>query len=172
MDGQLPWDNIHAAMLSYRKKPPFFSSAGCQVVVGAYMRNNRLPIGPWQEFRRAAGLADLAKLGQNSTDASSLDDGKPFRYMLLTGREAALLAQGNEYLGDTLRYGSSGAAVQELQKILIATGADNIAKTEMASGKLGRTTLGALLMWQVKSEQPTTGIISRDVARRIGIASM
>src|SRR5262249_24797492 len=116
LDGELPYDDLHAAMLSSRKNPPFFTSAGCQVVVGAY--NGKVPTGSWAEFRKAAGLQHPPVMLDTARTA---DDGIEFTYVLLTGKDAGLAALGTEDALKTaraLRFGSSGALVKELQEKL------------------------------------------------------
>lgn len=163
MEGVLPWDNIHAAMLSYRTKPPYFSSAGCQVVVGAYRKGDLMPVGPWMEFRRAAGLADITP---KPKDATTSDDGKPFRYMLLIGRELSVLSSGNESAIAAVRFGSSGKAVTNLQQFLVKQGHLTSGKT---NGRFDRATFGALLAYQVAAKSPTTGILTVSQASKVGL---
>ncbi len=105
-----PADNIHAAHFYGRNSPPYYSSAGCQVVLGSH-RNGRVS-GPWAEFRRAAGLA--------ATPGTS-DDGRAYRYVLLTGLEGALAAgRSAEFVNgyERIRFGSSGDKARELQQRL------------------------------------------------------
>jgi len=164
-EGAIPADNIHAAMLSYRSKPPFFSSAGCQVVVGAYSRETRMPVGPWDAFRRAAGLADLLP-NPKRLDISSSDDGKAFKYMLLTGREAALMARGQDAAVRSIRYGSSGEAVLALQTFLQSKA---LLAADKSSRVMDRATFGAWLRYQVEQKTPTSGILSVGAAKDLGI---
>jgi DNA/RNA endonuclease G (NUC1)/GH24 family phage-related lysozyme (muramidase) len=108
-----PGDNIHPSFFS---APVDFSSFGCQTVVGS-ADNSGNHRGSWAEFRRAAGLTD-----------GSGRAGRPYLYMLLTGREARLasLLRRQGLAGDPgalaqlrrLRFGSRGAAVRRLQERL------------------------------------------------------
>lgn len=161
LDGSLPFDNIHAAMLSGRKNPPFYSSAGCQVVVGGY--SGKVPTGAWAEFRKAAGLAHPPEM-VNSTDTK--DDGRRFDYMLMTGKEAQLVVAGAGSALRTLRFGSQGALVSDLQEKLagLKVGTD-VAKT----GVFDRKTLGAVIGWQSEEKMSPTGIIAADTADKLGL---
>ncbi|MFC7738259.1 DNA/RNA non-specific endonuclease [Roseomonas sp. GCM10028921] len=108
-----PGDNIHPTFFS---APVDFSSFGCQTVVGS-ADNAGTHRGPWAEFRRAAGMTDGAAPA-----------GRPYLYMLLTGREARLasLLRRQGLAGDAasvaglrrLRFGAHGAAVRRLQERL------------------------------------------------------
>lgn len=160
LDGDLPFDNIHAAILNYRSQPPFFSSAGCQVVAGRY--KNGVPVGAWANFRRDAGLTHppVVRDGRRGTTA---DDGRAFTYLVLTGDEAALVSSrpGTEFRA--LRYGSSGPAVFALQEKL-GMKHDNI------DGVFLRATLGRYLSWQKENREAATGIVTRLEAERLGIS--
>jgi hypothetical protein len=162
LDGDLPFDNIHAAMLSARKKAPFFSSAGCQVVAGAYTSNHE-PTGPWAKFRTAAGLAHPPDL--LGASGNTKDDGRQFEYLLLTGKDAQLAAQGAPTISRALRFGSSGGLVSELQhKLATKTG---IAIDD--TGVFDRKTLGNVIRWQVAEKLAPTGIVSIAEAGRLGL---
>jgi hypothetical protein len=162
LNGDLPFDDIHAAMLSSRKKPPFFSSAGCQVIAGAYDAD-RLPTGAWAEFRKAAGLGHpIEFVGSSATK----DDGRHFNYCLLTGKDAHLVASGAASSVRALRYGSSGEAVVDLQEKLASQPAGaGIDKT----GVLDRKTLGAVIRWQVEKKIAPTGTIAAAAATSLGL---
>jgi endonuclease G len=161
LDGNLPFDNIHAAMLSGRKSPPYYSSAGCQVVVGAY--SGKVPTGAWAEFRKAAGLAHPPQM-VNATDTK--DDGRQFDYLLLTGKEAQLVAAGTGAAARTLRFGAKGDGVLELQEKLAALKeGSGVTKT----GVFDRKTLGAVIRWQVEGKIAPTGIITADTAATLGL---
>jgi Putative peptidoglycan binding domain len=162
LDGDLPFDNIHAAMLSSRTKPPFFSSAGCQVISGAYDAN-RVPTGAWAEFRKAAGLQHPLNISDSS---ATPDDGRQFNYALFTGKEAQLVANGAGNAIRVLRYGSSGPAVAALQDKLSAEPAGaGIEK----SGVMDRKTLGAVIRWQVANRVAPTGIVVPETAAKLGL---
>jgi endonuclease G len=161
LDGELPMDNIHAAMLSSRTKPPFFSSAGCQVVSGAYDGNHN-PTGAWADFRKAAGLHHPIKFTSGS---ASDQDGQEFEYVLLTGKDAQLVAGGKGQVVRALRYGSSGASVTELQEKLAAQLGTPVDRT----GIFDRKTLGAVIRWQVAKKIAPTGIVAADGAGVLGL---
>jgi hypothetical protein len=162
LNGDLPFDDIHAAMLSSRSKPPFFSSAGCQVIAGAYDAN-RLPTGAWAEFRKAAGLGHpIDFVGASATT----DDGRQYDYCLLTGKDAQLVASGATASVRALRYGSSGEAVVELQEKLAGQPAGaGVDKT----GVFDRKTLGAVIRWQVEQKMAPTGTIAAAAASSLGL---
>ena len=105
-----PGDNIHAAHFYQRLSPPYYSSAGCQVIVGSHRGND--VSGPWAGFRESAGLSGTPGVTEN---------GRDFRYLLMTGLEAALTAERSDKFVrdyDRLRFGSSGSVARELQQEL------------------------------------------------------
>lgn len=105
-----PGDNIHP---SFSSETSWFSSFGCQVVVGS-ATSSGAHSGPWAKFRRSAGLTD-----------GDGDPGKAFTYVLLTGQEALQASDARrrnlapshpEVLAlRRLRFGSSGPRVKALQ---------------------------------------------------------
>jgi hypothetical protein len=115
---QVVGDNVHPAFYEGRRDPPFFSSAGCQVISGSYADGHAT--GMWLKFSQMLGLVD--------------DDGKPFFtagmktardddeyvYMLLTGREARLVAASSDQNLKRLRFGSSGPAAVAIRRRLAA----------------------------------------------------
>ncbi len=114
-----PGDNIHPA---FSDEPGWFSSFGCQVVLGSATTSGSHS-GPWSHFRKSAGLRD-----------GNGEPGAAFHYVLLTGREA-LLASQLRRAGTAadpmasqdlrrLRLGSTGAAVKRLQMRLGVAGPD------------------------------------------------
>jgi hypothetical protein len=163
LDGQLPFDDIHAAILNTRSRPPYFSSAGCQTIAGAC--NNGLPMGAWAEFRKAAGLAHPLKfVGGSRSDTA--DDGRQFDYVLLTGKEAQIAAAGSNRLLRTLRFGSSGESVSALQdKLLALPEGSKVVK----SGVFDAKTLGGVLRWQTANKLSPNGIIASDAAAKLGL---
>ena len=163
LDGKLPFDDIHAAILDARKKPPYFSSAGCQTIAGNYL--NGVPMGAWSEFRKAAGLAHPIQFVSGSRQDTS-DDGRQFDYVLLTGKEAQLAATGNSVRLRTLRFGASGERVSELQERLLARpeGA-GVTKSGIIDGK----TLGGVLRWQKENKLSPSGIIAAEAAAKLGL---
>lgn len=160
LNGNLPFDNIHAAILNYRAKPPFFSSAGCQVIAGRY--KNGVPIGAWANFRQDAGLVHPPVITHGSRGATS-DDGRTFTYFLLTGDEASLITSRPDLEFRALRYGSSGPAVEALQEKL-QMAPDNI------DGNFLRATLGNYLSWQKDKGDAVTGIVTKSEAERLGFS--
>jgi len=163
LDGGLPFDNIHSAMLSSNARPPYFSSAGCQTVSGRY--RNGTPNGAWAEFRKAAGLAHPPNFVHGSRE-NTADDGRPFDYVLLTGKEAQLAVSGNGSALVALRFGASGDRVSELQEKLAALpqGAQ-VQKTGVFDWK----TLGGVLRWQKENKVAPTGLISVQAAASLGL---
>ncbi len=152
-------DNIHAAVLNERTSPVYYSSAGCQVVDGAYYPAARRSVGAWDAFRLAAGLAAI---DNDSFEAATADDGKSFFYMLLTGREARLAAAQPQSLPKTLRYGSYGDSVESLQRAL-GVGVD---------GDLGYGTAWKIIEKQTMSEDGVSvdGIVSPKNAGLFGVS--
>ncbi len=100
--------NVHSSGTSHSLQN--FDSAGCQVVCGWYsgQYDQRAAIGNWAQFQRDAGLASAA--------GKPLSSGPKYKYLLLTGLEAALYQQSADFqdyykqLG-LLRPGSSGHQV-------------------------------------------------------------
>jgi hypothetical protein len=160
IDGNLPFDNIHAAILNYRSKPPFFSSAGCQVIAGRYKKG--VPVGAWADFRRDAGLAHPPVIRDGSRGATA-DDGKAFIYFVLTGDEASLVSSHPNREFKALRYGSSGPAVVALQDALKMA-------SDSVDGMLLRPTLGRYLSWQKANGDATTGIVTKTEADQLGVS--
>ena len=158
-DGALPMDDIHAAMLSYNNRPPYFSSAGCQVVKGSYAGKAHQPFGPWAEFRKAAGLHSPIKIRGSS--GHTVDDGSAFDYLLLTGREAGLVATGRspEKL-ISLRFGAEGEAVRSLQRSL---------GVPRPTPSFDRHTMAALIAWQSSNKYPPVGILTAGQAIKLGV---
>lgn len=111
-----PGDNIHPTFFSSMSG---FSSVGCQTIVGVATPEGKHS-GPWAKFRAAARYPK--------------ENGRPYRYFLLTGAEARLASRARRdgLTADLsaqrnlrrLRFGSTGEAVARLQKRLGVTGAD------------------------------------------------
>lgn len=128
--------NIHAA-----GHGDVFNSAGCQVVHGNYVKPARTrTTGAWDIFRQFAGTA-----GPGGA-APSGDAQKRFRYMLLTGLEAALAHEGSPGFSEAyrpLRIGSRGPRVAALQADLMMGAGLGIVTS--ADGDFGpRTAFGVL----------------------------
>jgi hypothetical protein len=153
-----PFDNIHASIWSpsglwrdglVSPSSSVFSSAGCQVIRGAYTLNRSRkftaePTDQWAEFRKALGL------GTKSGKATKGDYGALFQYMLLTGDEAYLASATTikARVGyRRLRFGSTGELVKEVQRDagdyqdgVFGPGTTvKVLKQQVASGKLRPT---------------------------------
>lgn len=130
-----PGDNIHAAHYYAALKPPRFSSAGCQVIAGKH--EGYQTQGPWSAFRTAAGIVSGAQ--------------SEFRYVLLTGLEAALAAERTAPFDGTyrrVRFGSTGPNAKALQEKL-GIGAD---------GDFRKSSVLALLRHRIKQKELETPI--------------
>ena len=116
-------DNIHPTYNPARGVE--MNSAGCQTVKGTVRASTNTHYGQWAIFRRLGGFET---------------EGRPYEYMLLTGREARLAA--DPAVADAtlwrLRFGSSGPEVRELQQALGA-GVD---------GDFGSGTADKVVAWQ------------------------
>lgn len=109
----VPFDNIHVAFGDENRRYPLkFDSAGCQVIPG--MLRDGTFSGLWREFARAVGSLDASYTPDPQRNGNG-----PYAYMLMTGREARLLATGTpEEKLKRLRYGAVGPAVAALRKAL------------------------------------------------------
>lgn len=143
-------DNIHAGFLEHSSRPPYFSSAGCQVIPGGYLRDQSgAAYGRWAVFRERAGLGPPA--ATQRSNGSTPDDGRIFLYMLLTGAEARLVAQGQSSLiGPTIRFGSSGKHIMRLR--------DRFGIMPYGT-RVDQVTMLALLRWQMEQLGYSDGII-------------
>jgi hypothetical protein len=165
-----PGDNIHCGWLNiWDDQPanefpyyPRFSSAGCQTVPGRYDAG-RGHDNEFAAFRRAAGLTD------RFDRTSSIDDRTRFTYLLLSSREAKMLAEGRaagEFgLGYRLRIGSTGAAVAAL-----STALPN--KPAISPAYFDAHLLKRLVDWQKAAgdpDMPPTGVVTRLEADRLNI---
>ncbi|MHC2623050.1 N-acetylmuramoyl-L-alanine amidase [Bradyrhizobium huanghuaihaiense] len=148
-----PGDNIHP---SFSSETSWFSSFGCQVVVGS-ATSSGAHSGPWARFRRSAGLTD-----------GDGDPGKPFIYVLLTGQEALQASDArrrNLSLADPevramrrLRFGSTSPRVAALQAQL---GQSN-------DGDLGPATAEALHAKQRSLGNRSDGIYTPALDAQLG----
>ena len=151
----LPCDNIHAAYGDDDRRYPLkFDSAGCQVIPG-YFREGRMT-GPWAEFCRALGTVGADYV----PDTSRNDDTAQYTYMLLTGREARLLAAGKAEAGlKRLRFGSAGPAVTALR-----------AKLRLRAGdQFDASVQAALIKWQQDQAPRATAILTPAEAAELGV---
>ncbi len=110
-------DNLHP---SFRRSDSTFSSAGCLTIRGtAHGRTHNNPddgTPGWLTFRQRLGISTSPSLDS--------EDGTVFKLMMLTGREAQVLAAGRGTQTDLvrLRFGSSGPDVMALQTFLANRG--------------------------------------------------
>lgn len=144
-----PADNIHPAF-----SPPGadFSSAGCQTIPGRFANNTHY--GAWASFRNSAGLAADPQSGM----------GNKYRYMLLTGREARLVANDDENI-PRLRFGSSGSDVAALQQGLRRAGI----YTGAIDSEIGGATSLAFINWQQNEDnQKADGIVTPELGEQLG----
>jgi hypothetical protein len=154
----LPCDNIHAAIRDTGAAgPPFFSSAGCQTLPGDYDVERITPLGSFATLRAIAGL-NPKPIFTNAARSATLDDGRRFIYVLLTGREARLatLPSGAVPLR-RLRYGSTGDNVARLRARLGVS----------ASNIFDRATMAALISWQLDNLGVADGILSPNLADKL-----
>lgn len=148
-------DNIHAGMLENSPRPPYFSSAGCQVIPGGYSRDGlHRPYGAWSMFRERAGLKNWGPHSPPPNGAFA-DNGRMFLYMLLTGAEARIVSAGGaDELGPRIRFGSSGKRVARLrQELRINSGGQSV----------DQQTMVALLRWQMDEFGYSDGVINPEV---------
>ncbi len=151
----LPCDNIHVAYGDDSRRYPLkFDSAGCQVIPG-YFREGKMT-GPWAEFCRALGTVDADYV----PDTSRNDDTAQYTYMLLTGREARLLATDKPDAAlRRLRFGSSGPAVTALRAQLRLRAGDQFDANVQA----------ALIKWQLDQTPRASGILTPAEAADLGV---
>ncbi len=164
-------NNIHAAILDASGMRIKFSSAGCQTIPGRYAPRPRRPVGAFSRLREAAGLVKELALQEvgGVLQTKTTDDGKPFRYMLLTGREARIAARATDIpkVLQRLRYGSRGEALAALRAALAARGH---ACTGEDGGSMGMRTVAALVKVQRELGVPPDGIVTPELAERLGFS--
>jgi hypothetical protein len=156
-DNCLPGDNIHPAFLDQNAGYPRFSSAGCQTIPGNYNQAQNQHSGSWAIFRQAAGL---------SASSPASENGWPFVYILLTGREGRMVATGYGPADLTrLRFGSRGADVEALQLGLQNAGA----LTGQITGVMDPGTEMDYIHWQQANDGgQADGIVTPQTARALG----
>jgi hypothetical protein len=156
------WDDQSADELQYY---PRFSSAGCQTIPGRDGAAAKSHGNEFAAFRRAAGLTD------RFDGTTSIDDRTRFTYLLLTSREAKLLAgrwgrAAEEFgLGYRVRIGSTGAAVAALSAALPN-------KPATSPTRFDADLLKRLVDWQKSRSDPAmppTGMVSQLEADRLNI---
>lgn len=144
--------NLHAAGVP---PPAQFSSQGCQVIPGGYVKPLRvLAKNGWKGFRDGCGLT----LADGLAGPEERDGKGTYQYMLLTGLEAALRYHnkpGFEAGYRRLRPGSSGPLVKSLQEQLFR--AHNI--LGLADGEFGMGTSFAVLYEKKRTEGEHTSPI-------------
>ena len=164
-------NNIHAAIIDAGGLATKFSSAGCQTIPGRYAPRPRKPVGAYSRLREAAGLVtDLDLREVNGVlQTRTVDDGKPFRYMLLTGREARLAASMTDPSTGLprLRYGSQGEALMRLREVLAARGHGC---SSQDGSSMGMRTVAALVKVQRELGVPPDGIVTPELADRLGFS--
>ncbi|KRR10019.1 hypothetical protein CQ12_06320 [Bradyrhizobium jicamae] len=139
-----PGDNIHP---SFSSESGWFSSFGCQVIIGSATSSGQHS-GQWAKFRRSAGLLD-----------ANGEPGRPYLYLLLTGDEVLMASEARrrgrglqEMSGlRRLRFGSQGARVTRLQDRLGIAAPD---------GDFGPATAEALHNRQRTRTQRSDGIFT------------
>jgi hypothetical protein len=156
-DNCLPGDNIHPAFLDQNSGYPRFSSAGCQTIPGNYDEAKNQHSSAWALFRQAAGL---------SAGSPASEDGRPFVYVLLTGREARMAAAGYGPADlARLRFGSRGADVEALQLGLQNAGA----LTGQITSVMDPGTVADYIRWQQANDGGRAdGIVTPQAARALG----
>ncbi|MCI4661399.1 MAG: hypothetical protein MRY63_06190 [Neomegalonema sp.] len=151
------FDNIHAGSFDQRPRDGlyYFSSAGCQTVPGGYTRGSRIPERRWKLFREMAGLTTPSSYRAGWI---SPDDGKKFKYMLLTARELRLAYRdpGDHPEWHRLRLGSKSESVRAVQTGIGLSGPD---------GEFGPNTQRAYLQWQLDKFGWADGIVTPKIAR-------
>ncbi len=155
-------DNIHPGIVSVNagvSTVPDFSSAGCNTIPGTSVGDT--PTGDWAAFRKALGL-DNAQLTK--------DDKRKFAYVLLTGRDARLVAAGKDSApARRLRFGSDGADVRALQDAL-AKHAKRYFKLK-ADGGFGPGTAMAFIRYQKDRDNGAAdGVVTPADAAALGFA--
>ena len=153
-------DNIHPGIVKVNagtSTVPDYSSAGCNTIPGGSVSD--VPSGAWADFRKSLGL-DNAQPTKN--------DGTKFAYVLLTGREARLVASGKDADAPVrLRFGSEGAEVRSLQEGL-ARHAKKYYKGK-TDGALGPGTTMAFIRYQKDRDgSAADGIVTPTDATALG----
>ncbi|MDX2019475.1 MAG: hypothetical protein SF187_04490 [Deltaproteobacteria bacterium] len=149
-------DNIHPAR---QNDTNGFSSEGCHTIPGTYDRETGTHAGAWIDFREAMGLT--------RTTAPAQENGRAFTLVLLTGRDARLVAQATAAPASLtrLRFGSRGPDVASLQMGLAATG-------HLLRGTpslMDATTTLAYVRWQQSVDSGRAdAIVTPDDARALG----
>lgn len=156
-DGGIVADNLHCAYHD-NLATPGYSSAGCQVVAGrpSMPANGNLPeSGPWKRFvENAYGAAQPLQ--------------KEYAYYLFSGTELAMVAlKADSDLAQSVRYGSEGELVKDIQKALKAKGYP----LGTANGNFDRDTLEAVMRFQTTyfGKGQADGIVGSNTGVALGI---
>jgi peptidoglycan hydrolase-like protein with peptidoglycan-binding domain len=156
LDGDLVWDNLHSAYHD-NLDTAGFSSAGCQVVCGhprSAARGNRPETGPWKRFI------------ENSYGAPGGQ--RKYVYLLFSGAEVAMVAtRPADQIRQSVRFGSSGALVKEVQTALLNKGFD----LGIADGDFARATIEALMAFQTREfgRGKADGVVGPNTAAALGV---
>jgi peptidoglycan hydrolase-like protein with peptidoglycan-binding domain len=165
-----PFDNLHP---SFRPENDEFSSAGCITVRGGvsarddagrpdYHQDPDDGTPGWASFRERLGLT------RESAPASENDT--PFTFVLLTGREARIVYEDTDADLARLRFGSSGAEVEALQRALAQQPSEETGRyTGTVDGRMGAGTTMAWIRYQQSlGGGAADGIVTPDVALGLG----
>lgn len=165
------WNNIHAGLVAGPNWGAKHFSAGCQVVQGTVKPPDQrdTPVGHWETFRIAAGLAPKPEVspvsaGGNPRVVKTAEDGQAFTYVLLTAREVRLAAENMDRAPTDLKFfklrrGSQGDTVKALQTALGLS----------ADGDFGYLTQRALIEKQMKLGLEADGVVTSANAAALGI---
>jgi N-acetylmuramoyl-L-alanine amidase len=148
-----PGDNIHP---TFSSETGWFSSFGCQVVVGTATRSGQHS-GPWAKFRRSAGLLD-----------ANGEPGRQFVYVVLTGQEA-LMASETRRRGQAI----GSPEVSALRRIRFGSQGDRVSTLQARLGvqadrELGPATAEALHKKQSTLENRSDGIYTPKLDAQLG----
>jgi peptidoglycan hydrolase-like protein with peptidoglycan-binding domain len=153
--GYIAWDNLHCGW-SNGPSDPSYSSIGCQVVAGfpkcSKRGNSSKDEGPWKLW-----LDNAYGISQST-----------FAYALFSGLELQRIAgQATSSVSMSLRYGSEGDLVGEMQQKLAEHGFD----TGTVDSSFGFNTLQALLNFQRSAigPQAADGIVGKMTADALGV---
>lgn len=151
---QNPQDNIHCGWF-HSLDSDSFASAGCQVIMGypkCAKPGRETNTGPWKIFH------------QNAYNSSQ----EKFAYLLLTASEVMnAVARPAIPTSVTLRFGSTGALVKELQTALKVK---NL-YSGIIDGDYGQQTMRAVIAFQSTQfgRENTTGVADQVTAEELGI---
>lgn len=163
-------NNMHAGILDRSSLKTKFSSAGCQTIPGRYEPRGKQPAGAYARLRVAAGLPRTpnVKEVEGFPGATTDEDGLKYGYMLLTGREARLLATGARSVEQLqrVRYGSRGERVARVHAALTARGFGCSSFGRM----FGMSSVGKLVEFQRANGLAADGMVGPDTAAKLEIS--